>query len=220
MTRSTTLVQHCQSQHHVNDNAHSWPDSANGLTELGQRQATCVASRLQQEVGDTSCQIYSSDMRRALETAQIIGKALGTDPVAVPELREWNGHLAIAGQAEAPNARRNSGDWSMFNWRPSPQAETWREFHARVSNYMDGLVSSHSQELPPVLVVHGGTLSNIAAWWLRLELDTLSERTPFAASPGSISVLKTNQHDNRVIGTLNDRAHLYLAGLLEFGAAT
>ncbi len=74
---------------------------------------------------------------------------------------------------------------------------------------MDRLVQDHDPEHPALLVVHGGTLSNTVAWWLRLELDAMPERTPFAASPASITVLKTNRFGNPVLDRLNDTAHLY-----------
>jgi len=39
----------------------------------------------------------------------------------------------------------------------------------------------------------------------------LPERTPFACSPGGISLLKTNKYGNPVVAYLNDTSHL--AGL-------
>ena len=60
----------------------------------------------------------------------------------------------------------------------------------------------------PIIVAHGGTLSNIVTWWLRLPLDALPERNPFSGSPGGITFLKKNQHGNPVVGYLNDTAHL------------
>ena len=71
------LVQHCQSHHHVVPQAHLWPDFRNGLTELGQRQAQCVAERLRDEVDGRPCRLYSSPMQRAMETAKRIGTELG-----------------------------------------------------------------------------------------------------------------------------------------------
>jgi broad specificity phosphatase PhoE len=58
----------------------------------------------------------------------------------------------------------------------------------------------------PVLVTHGGTLSNLVVAWLGLPLDVLPERTCFSAIPGSISVLKRNRYGNPMIDRLNDRA--------------
>ena len=91
---------------------------------------------------------------------------------------------------------------------PEAAAETWREFHARVVAAMDDVAQQAGDEALSILVVHGGTLSNIVLWWLALPLDALPERTCFAATPGSLSVLETNRFGNHVIERLNDRAHL------------
>ena len=45
MTETLYIVQHCQSQHHL-DNSKKYPDQGNGLTTLGRRQARAVADRL------------------------------------------------------------------------------------------------------------------------------------------------------------------------------
>ena len=166
--KSIVLIQHCQSQHHVNKAAHLWPDSENGLTELGRRQAECIALRLRDELGDSPCKLYSSDMTRAFQTAEIIGTELGQSPKPVPELREWCGRLAIERTSHVTEPVVNKDAWSLFDWRPVPGGETWREFYARVSIYMDDLASSHDPQTLPILVVHGGTLSNIVTRWLRL----------------------------------------------------
>ncbi len=206
------LIQHCQSQHHVDSSAGS--DSE--LTGLGRRQAEAVAARLKQDLADTPCRLYSSDLKRAAQTAEIVGEALGLATQFAPELREFDGGSA-AGKSRRWAEENFSPEWatSLFDSRPCPGAETWREFQARVSNYMDGLVEKHGPQYLPILVVHGGTLSNIVVWWLRLPLDDLPERTPFAASPASISVLRRNQYGNPVIERLNDRSHLYRTGLAE-----
>lgn len=80
---------------------------------------------------------------------------------------------------------------------------------------MENLHKSHFSDDLPIVVTHGGTLSNIIVWWLGIPLDVLRERGPFAASPGSISVLGRNHYDNPVIERLNDISHLYQAGLAD-----
>src|ERR1043166_5437193 len=92
------LVQHAQSRHHLDRRVSYHSDSENGLTDLGRQQAAAIAPRLRRELPPASCSIYSSDMQRAKETAQIIGDALQVVPQLVPELREWNGHLAMTAQ--------------------------------------------------------------------------------------------------------------------------
>ena len=186
-----------------------WTDSA--LTELGRRQAACLASRLKREIGDTPCQLYSSDLKRALQTAEIIGKEIGVTPNPVPELRAPNNGVAAGKSVEEAKRYVLELTRPVLDWQPYPQAETWRQFYSRVAACMDRL--SSDQEIPLLLVTHAGTIINIVAWWLQLDIDMLC-RVSFDALPASLSVLRRNQWNERTIERLNDTAHLYAAGLL------
>ena len=209
------LVQHCQSHHHVDRAARLWPDRKNGLTDLGRHQAEAVAVRLHRAFVDSPCRIYSSDMQRTVETAKIIAAKFGETSTPFPEFREWNGRFAVERDEDGEEWEIDETNFSLFDWRPFPKAETWREFHARVSARMEKLAKNHIPEQIPILVVHGGTLSNIVTCWLSLELDSLPERTPFSATPGSITILLKNRHGNPLIERLNDRTHLYQSTLAD-----
>jgi len=65
-----------------------------GLTDKGRKQALQLARRLK---GEPIRAIYCSDLKRALETASIIGQELGIGMEVTPLLREasfgeWEGH--------------------------------------------------------------------------------------------------------------------------------
>jgi 2,3-bisphosphoglycerate-dependent phosphoglycerate mutase len=205
------FVQHCQSHHHVDPQARLWPDYRNGLTEFGQRQAQRVAQRLHDEVDGQPCKLYTSPMRRAAETAEIVSLELDVTPQMVHDLHENNGRFALERSESGPEWTIDRSNWSLFDWRPFPEGETWREFHTRVAAAMDWVAEQHPEGELAIFSVHGGTLSNIVVWWLGIPLEVLPERTCFSATPGSLSVLKKNRHGNPVIERLNDRAHL--AGL-------
>lgn len=209
--RGMVLVQHCQSHHHVNPDARLWPDSRNGLTELGMQQARETASRLKSAFEGSRCSIYSSDMRRARDTALEVGRQLGTEPITVPEFREWNGRFAVERDQDGEEWIIGDSDCPLFDWRPFPEAESWREFYTRVCKGLEAIESELTEGSVPILVVHGGTISNIIIWWLGLPLDILGERAPFTGSPGGISVLRENKHSNNVLVGFNDLSHLQLS---------
>jgi probable phosphoglycerate mutase len=96
-----------------------------------------------------------------------------------------------------------------LDWRPYPQSETWREFYQRVAECLDRLTRDPA---PLLLVTHGGTIVNIVAWWLGLEVDQLS-RVSFPVAPASLSVLTVNHWQEHALERLNDTAHLQMAGL-------
>ena len=141
------------------------------------------------------------------------GREIGASPLLVRALRENNGGEATGKTQKWAEENTDRSNWSLFDWKGFPSAETWREFYRRVGDYMTAL--DEEQETTVLIVTHGGTLSNIVAWWLRLPLDVLPERTPFAASPGSLTVLCKNRWGNPVIERLNDVSHLYEGGLAQ-----
>ena len=204
------LVRHAQSQHHVNGMTGGWTNT--GLTELGRRQAACLASRLKQELEDTPVRFCCSDLKRALETAEIVGQEIGITPQLVPELREFNNGIAAGMMREEAAKIRREPTEPLSEWRPYPEAETWGQFYWRVANGMDRLVEEQDGLL--LLVTHGGTLVNIVAWWLQLRSEVFPKLS-FGAHPASISVLRVNQWGEHMLERLNDTAHIYAAGLAE-----
>ena len=79
-------IQHPQSVHHTNGMVGSWTDW--DLTELGKKQADNIGRKLKKEFEGKKVVIYSSDLKRAQQTAEAIAKYLGTEPVFKQELRE------------------------------------------------------------------------------------------------------------------------------------
>ena len=207
--KTLVVIQHCQSEHHVNDLTGGWTDTP--LTALGRRQAACIAARLLDELGASPCPLYASDLARTWQTAAVVGEALEVTPIADSGLREWNLGDAT-GKTEAwAEVNVNRNDDGLFDVVLFPGAESWREFHARTRRTMQELDAREHDAV--IVVTHGGTTSNIVGWWLDVELDALSERTPFTGAPGGISVLVTNRYGKRVIERLNDRTHLHRASL-------
>ena len=81
-------IQHTQSVHHTNGMVGSWTDW--DLTELGKIQADQIGKKLKDELSGKDVIMYSSDLKRAKQTADEISKYLGVEPVLRKELRERN----------------------------------------------------------------------------------------------------------------------------------
>jgi broad specificity phosphatase PhoE len=82
------LVRHAQSEHHGKGITGGWTDTP--LTDLGRVQASRLADRLRSELEGIPVTLYTSDLLRAAQTARIIGRALGANPIPEPRLREFN----------------------------------------------------------------------------------------------------------------------------------
>ena len=61
-------VQHTQSIHHTNGMVGSWTDW--DLTELGKTQADHIGQKLKDELAGKNVVMYSSDLKRAKQTAE------------------------------------------------------------------------------------------------------------------------------------------------------
>jgi probable phosphoglycerate mutase len=208
--RTLLLIRHGQSQHHLNGLTGGWTDTP--LTERGRRQVEALAGRLQEVLAGVPARMFASDFIRAVQTAEIVGRALGLPFDRVPGLREINNGVAAGMAREEAHPLRSPPTEPLLDWRPYPGGETWREFYTRVAACMDEL--TREQEDLLILVSHGGTIIHQVAWWLRLGMDTLGH-TWFDAHPASLTVLRVNQWGDRTIERLNDVAHLVAAGLAE-----
>ena len=187
---SLIVVQHCQSEHHVNGLVGGWTDTP--LTELGKRQAHHVAMRLQNHNCIEAFSLYSSEMLRAYETAQIIGDMLKKQITESRKLREMN----------LGSATGKTRKWFDKNHIPLPphgkldhrmldDAETIREHFTRITRYLESLANQKVENA--IIVTHGGAVPHIICWWLRIPLD-LEDAFYMSGRPGGITVLTRNAH--------------------------
>lgn len=73
------IVRHGQAENNVNEEISGWSDPS--LTEIGVKQSDVVAERLFREISRQDVVLYTSPLKRAYETAEIIGKLLNVSPV-------------------------------------------------------------------------------------------------------------------------------------------
>jgi len=131
-----------------------------GLNEVGRAQAQDAAQTLISQPIDL---IYSSDLARARETAEIIGEMLGVPVILDERLRE-RGHGDYQGYTTAELNEQFPGwrdGWDVNKIdAKAPNGESAREVLLRLAPALDEIASKHSGRR--VLVVsHGGAI-NIA----------------------------------------------------------
>lgn len=100
--RQIIVVQHCQSEHHINEMSGGWTDTP--LTNLGQEQAHLVGLRISGIIGDENYTLYSSDLLRAKQTAEIIAKHINVNIIEDKGLREINTGVALTKQKNGLNS--------------------------------------------------------------------------------------------------------------------
>jgi len=181
------LIQHCQSEHHINNMSGGWTDTP--LTELGRYQAEKIGERLKGFVEKNDYALYSSDLLRASQTADIVGAQLNLDVILEKDFREINSGIAAGKTKEWANSNRNprAKDEFDLDYREFQGGENWREFYSRVSTCMDKIYKSE-REKSFLIVTHGGTLGYILAWWLKFTPEMIVN-VYFSSSVGGITVL-------------------------------
>lgn len=123
-----------------------------GLTDEGRRQALRLARRLK---GVPIRKIYCSDLKRAFETASIIGNEIGQQWVATPLLREacfgeWEGHTI--GEIECIFPGQLSR-WYRDHTFCAPGGESLSCVRERIIKFIDQIKSLEIAQDEGILVV-------------------------------------------------------------------
>jgi broad specificity phosphatase PhoE len=130
------------------------------LNETGREQARTIAEELAREKIDA---IYTSDLARARETAELIAERAGVPFILEPQLREidvgeWQGLTRLEIEERFPDGMRNWHERG-HGWE---NGETYDELTERVLEAVDRIVRLHPDGRV-VLVGHGGTIRAIRA---------------------------------------------------------
>jgi 2,3-bisphosphoglycerate-dependent phosphoglycerate mutase len=109
--------------------ASGWSHSR--LSARGRRLARELGERRR---GDGIAAVFSSDLRRAVETAEI-----AFDSGTVPVLLDWRLRECDYGERNGAPAEANLRDRGRFIDEPFPGGESWRHATARVARFLDDL---------------------------------------------------------------------------------
>lgn len=197
------LIRHGESEHHVKGLSGGWTDTP--LTERGMRQAELVGRALA-SAGDGFTRFFSSDLKRAQQTAAAISEVTNFSPQYRPELRESNNGIAVDKTIAEAKALELPMTEPAIDWVPHAGAESWKDMSLRVMGFMDDEVT-HDMAEPVVIVSHGNSLIAMVHWWLGLG-EQHWPKISFNFEPASITRLTINRFGEKVIAKLNDTAHL------------
>ncbi|MFH0768349.1 MAG: histidine phosphatase family protein [Chloroflexota bacterium] len=173
------------------------------MSAAGSEQVEKLRDRLVNEKIDA---IYSSDLRRALSTAQLISNGRSKNIVACSELRECNygkaeGLTFGEIQSSYPDVAESI---TNFNLRLKfPGGESLQEFIERTSRFLDRL-NKHDPSETILIVSHNGPL-RVLVWhllgisqehWWQIRIDN-----------ASLTVVETYPN-GAIVNVLNDTSHL------------
>ncbi|MDO8591291.1 MAG: class I tRNA ligase family protein [bacterium] len=146
------------------------------LTRTGEKEAKTAAKKIK---GMEVSAIYSSPVLRAHQTAEIIGKAFGKDPVLSDELwearsGEWDGKEDSVREAEADRVAYNKLPHDIYYKTPRGKTgESWQQVEDRVSGFARKILASHVGETV-VIVSHEGPLMTLLRYLKELSLDEIT----------------------------------------------
>ena len=199
------LVRHGEAKE--NSNGRFWGRTDVELSDVGLRQAERLRDRLASE--DISI-VYSSDLRRALQTAQAIASRYELSVIACHELQEID-----FGSAEGLTYGEISRKYpdlvkSWFSWDLSfrfPDGESIADLNNRVSRFLHRL-EEHAKEKTIVVTAHSGVLRLLICNLLGLELRHWRQ---IRLDLASLSVVETYP-EVAILSLLNDVSHLKCKG--------
>lgn len=172
--RRLVMLRHGQTEFNAGNRMQGQLDTE--LSDLGRDQAVAAAGVLAKR---QPLLIVSSDLRRALDTAQTLGEGSGLPVEVDARLREthlgdWQGLTHVEVDAAAPGARiawRNDATWAPHG------GESRVDVAARGMPLIAELVADQTEwgadepERPVVLVAHGGLIAGLTAALLALPVD-------------------------------------------------
>ena len=195
------LVRHGETK--LNSGKRFWGQTDVELSTAGIRQAERLRDRLSKQKIDA---VYTSNLKRAVVTAEIIASIHQLDIITCAELGEINfgwieGLTFEEISQQHPELAKLLGNWDI---RPKfPGGESLSELNRRVSKFMLRL-KNHPPEETILIVAHSGTLRLLMCNLLKIELDHWRQ---FRLDLGSLSLLDTYPQGT-ILNLLNDTSHL------------
>jgi broad specificity phosphatase PhoE len=173
VTRRLVMLRHGQTDFNLGSRMQGQLDTE--LSELGRAQAAAAAEVLAKR---QPLLIVSSDLRRAYDTAVVLGERSGLRPRVDKRLREthlgdWQGMTHEQVDSSAPGARlawRDDATWAPHG------GESRVDVAARALPVVAELIAGEpewdtSDERPVVLVAHGGLIAALTAALLQLPVQ-------------------------------------------------
>lgn len=177
------------------------------MSTAGYEQVERLCDRLANEKIDA---VYSSDLKRALVTAEVISSGREVDIVACPELREMN-----YGDAEGLTFQEISSRYpdvakliANFNLELKfPGGESFRGFIERTSKFLDRL-NEHAPSESILVVAHSGPLRVLVCALLGIDQNHWRQ---IGCDNASLSIMSTYPQ-GAILSLLNDTSHLREVG--------
>jgi broad specificity phosphatase PhoE len=200
------LLRHGETEYHVQKRLLGRLDI--GLNDRGREQAGRVAAYFKDE---ELAAIYSSPLKRCLETARPVAEAQGLEPVVVEglmevDMGEWDGRLI------EELFSREDGMVGRWMRNPSsvaiPGGEDFGAVKRRVMTAMDEIMARHAGFERVLVVTHGGPIRGIICAALGMDLDNMFRLQIDLASISCVDFFEGGLPDTAMVTLVNQTLHL------------
>ncbi len=195
-------VQHTQSVHHTNGMVGSWTDW--DLTELGKTQAAHIGMKLHDELSGKDVVIYSSDLKRAKQTAEAIAKHLGVETILRQELRERNLGKCCGKSIQWLRENIEYPEKTVDD-RSFSDGESRRDAWNRLLPFFEEVIASEEKNI--IIVSHGDLLSIWNAMFLGLSVESYY-RVDIHGPAGGVSHMIVGDDGKRRVRHINDMSYM------------
>jgi len=195
------LIRHGQTGDNYSQRFCGWTDAP--LNELGKSQAQSLTSAFEDIEIDI---IYTSDLKRAKETASYIKKGKGFFVKELDSLRELNFGVAeglIVEEIKEKHPQVYEDMEKDYIGAKFPEGESLEDMHNRVSQAIDDILVKHDGQ-SIALVAHSGVIRSIIS---HLITGDIKHHWSFKIDNCSITVIEKDKNF-AFLTKLNDTWHL------------
>lgn len=191
------LVRHGETDSNIRGTYCGWTDSE--LNEKGRSQARRAARKLKNIKPDF---IYSSPLKRAFCTAEIINRNFSKEIICLDSLKEHNfgdwedmTHAEILEKYPYESSEWQK-DWINYNMKGGESAI---EVFGRIATFLVNLLDKHKNSTI-LIVTHSGCIGYILAYLLDMPIEGIWR---FAVKNGGITIISINDEKYAYLKALN-----------------
>lgn len=176
------------------------------LSAAGYAQAWQLARRLHREQRSIQA-MYTSDLRRARDTADIVGRVLGVTPKATTAWREMD-IGTWSGLTTDEVATRHAEEWERLRQGedvPRGGGETFSEFQGRLLRSLGAYVRTHTGQRIAV-ITHGGAVRALLLHCRGLDVSQFRQVEKIGNT--GVSEVRVFPNGDAQIDSVNCVAHL------------
>ncbi len=200
------IIRHAEAEGNLYRRIHGWYNS--GLTELGRRQLKALAERF---MDIKLSAVYSSDLKRAHQTAEAVARTSGVSVIATKRLREVNlgvwedqtwGEAAEVSPDQITFFNRDPEKWNVEGSEPLSYTQE------RMMTMLKEIAARHDGE-KVAIVSHGAAIRALLAAILEIPSDKIIN---IRHCDNTAVTELTVEGSNITVDSMGDSSHLKSVG--------